>query len=109
MRIRQPLPHLRLSCRSILPSCVSFLVTRPANQHSPYVVVVKGWEPLCKFLGKDVPDVPFPVENQRQERHNITDRMMRDTWIAKQMMFEVKLITFVLAVLVVFVLIYVFT
>ncbi|KAK4089377.1 uncharacterized protein PCL_11798 [Purpureocillium lilacinum] len=22
-----------------------------------------GWEPLCKFLGKDVPDVPFPHVN----------------------------------------------
>jgi hypothetical protein len=22
-----------------------------------------GWEPLCKFLGKDVPDVPFPHRN----------------------------------------------
>jgi hypothetical protein len=22
-----------------------------------------GWEPLCKFLGKDVPDVPYPRED----------------------------------------------
>ncbi|CAK8681498.1 uncharacterized protein LOC143460952 [Clavelina lepadiformis] len=22
-----------------------------------------GWEPLCRFLGKDVPDKPFPHEN----------------------------------------------
>lgn len=22
-----------------------------------------GWEPLCKFLGKPVPDVPFPHAN----------------------------------------------
>lgn len=22
-----------------------------------------GWEPLCKFLGKEVPDVPFPHRN----------------------------------------------
>lgn len=26
-----------------------------------------GWEPLCRFLGKDVPDVPFPVVNERKE------------------------------------------
>ncbi|TLD04411.1 uncharacterized protein PgNI_12140 [Pyricularia grisea] len=26
-----------------------------------------GWEPLCEFLGKDVPDVPFPVKNERKE------------------------------------------
>lgn len=25
--------------------------------------VSEGWEPLCSFLGKDVPDVPFPREN----------------------------------------------
>ncbi|KAF5001925.1 hypothetical protein FDECE_10806 [Fusarium decemcellulare] len=25
-----------------------------------------GWEPLCEFLGKDVPDVPFPRVNDRQ-------------------------------------------
>lgn len=23
-----------------------------------------GWEPLCKFLGKEVPDVPFPHQNE---------------------------------------------
>ncbi|KAK4452490.1 P-loop containing nucleoside triphosphate hydrolase protein [Podospora aff. communis PSN243] len=26
-----------------------------------------GWEPLCKFLGKPVPDVPFPHKNERAE------------------------------------------
>jgi hypothetical protein len=25
-----------------------------------------GWEPLCKFLGKDVPDVPFPHVNDKE-------------------------------------------
>jgi len=24
----------------------------------------EGWEPLCKFLGKPIPDVPFPHENR---------------------------------------------
>lgn len=27
-----------------------------------------GWEPLCAFLGKDVPDVPFPRLNDSQSR-----------------------------------------
>ena len=27
----------------------------------------EGWEPLCRFLGKDVPDVPFPRVNDREE------------------------------------------
>jgi hypothetical protein len=26
-----------------------------------------GWEPLCKFLGVPVPDVPYPSENSRAE------------------------------------------
>jgi len=26
-----------------------------------------GWEPLCSFLGVDVPDVPFPRVNSRDE------------------------------------------
>jgi len=25
-----------------------------------------GWEPLCKFLGKDIPDVPFPRRNEAE-------------------------------------------
>jgi hypothetical protein len=28
-----------------------------------------GWEPLCAFLGKDVPNVPFPRKNDRTS-HN---------------------------------------
>ena len=26
--------------------------------------VSDGWEPLCQFLGKDVPDCPFPHKNK---------------------------------------------
>jgi len=25
--------------------------------------VTEGWEPLCKFLEKDVPEIPFPWKN----------------------------------------------
>lgn len=28
--------------------------------------VNEGWEPLCRFLGKPVPEVPFPRTNSRQ-------------------------------------------
>jgi len=31
-----------------------------------------GWEPLCKFLGKPVPDVPFPTANDRKRLHEMT-------------------------------------
>jgi len=35
----------------------------------------EGWEPLCKFLGKPIPDVPFPRVNETaavQEKINLT-------------------------------------
>jgi hypothetical protein len=27
----------------------------------------QGWEPLCKFLGKPIPDQPFPRVNDTQQ------------------------------------------
>ena len=34
--------------------------------------VTQGWEPLCAFLGVDVPDVPFPVLNTSEAfRRNV--------------------------------------
>ena len=27
-------------------------------------VTLEGWEPICKFLGKPIPDQPFPHENR---------------------------------------------
>ncbi|KAJ0120149.1 hypothetical protein J7T55_001004 [Diaporthe amygdali] len=32
--------------------------------------LVQGWEPLCEFLGKPVPDVPFPHSNDTQAYHD---------------------------------------
>ena len=29
--------------------------------------VKQGWEPLCRFLGKDVPDSPFPRVNDKEQ------------------------------------------
>ncbi len=29
--------------------------------------VKEGWEPLCKFLGKPIPDVPFPNTNDTEQ------------------------------------------
>jgi hypothetical protein len=29
--------------------------------------ITDGWEPLCKFLGKPVPNVPFPHVNDVEE------------------------------------------
>lgn len=39
--------------------------------------VDEGWEPLCKFLGKDVPDVPFPSVNAGAAYIKRTDSMVR--------------------------------
>jgi hypothetical protein len=40
--------------------------TIPAEQLLVYQVK-DGWEPLCKFLGLPVPDMPFPRTNDRVE------------------------------------------
>lgn len=29
--------------------------------------VSEGWEPLCKFLGKEIPDTPFPNVNNTNQ------------------------------------------
>lgn len=34
-----------------------------------------GWEPLCKFLGKPVPDVPFPHVNESATHDEMGDVM----------------------------------
>ena len=37
-----------------------------------------GWEPLCKFLGKPVPDEPFPNGNAGPEFFERAAKLMRD-------------------------------
>ena len=34
-----------------------------------------GWEPLCKFLGKEVPDVPFPHANESKTLKRVFEEM----------------------------------
>ncbi|TLS21561.1 uncharacterized protein PpBr36_10290 [Pyricularia pennisetigena] len=36
-----------------------------------------GWEPLCKFLGNEVSDVPFPAVNDRKEHVERVRRKQR--------------------------------
>lgn len=36
-----------------------------------------GWEPLCKFLGKPIPDVPFPHKNDTDELDKIIREVMK--------------------------------
>lgn len=33
--------------------------------------VKQGWEPLCKFLGKPIPDVPFPNLNDTAQMQGL--------------------------------------
>jgi hypothetical protein len=37
-----------------------------------------GWEPLCKFLGKDVPDEPYPSTNSSDDFGNRFKGMVPD-------------------------------
>lgn len=34
-----------------------------------------GWAPLCEFLGKEIPDVPFPHMNESQSLHKVFEEM----------------------------------
>jgi len=38
-----------------------------------------GWDPICTFLDKPVPDMPFPKENVGGESGNIVDKMVKFT------------------------------
>ena len=44
----------------------------PAEQLCVYEVG-SGWEPLCAFLGVDVPEEPFPRSNSTQEFHEMME------------------------------------
>ena len=39
--------------------------------------VDQGWDPLCRFLGQDVPEEPFPQVNAREDMARITARLRR--------------------------------
>ena len=38
--------------------------------------VKDGWEPLCKFLNKPIPDLPFPKANERKEFNRKMDKLL---------------------------------
>ncbi|KAL7811915.1 hypothetical protein V8C26DRAFT_437212 [Trichoderma gracile] len=41
-----------------------------------------GWEPLCRFLGKPVPEKPFPHANEAAARDQFTQRLLRKAVMA---------------------------
>ncbi|KAJ5279262.1 hypothetical protein N7478_004634 [Penicillium angulare] len=58
-----------------------------AEQQREYLdwTVQDGWEPLCKFLGKPVPDVPFPDNNKsggdfEKKLDDSLDRMVKNAF-----------------------------
>ncbi|KAF7258064.1 NAD dependent epimerase/dehydratase [Paragonimus skrjabini miyazakii] len=52
--------------------------TVPADRLLIYDIS-KGWEPLCRFLGKPVPDCPFPHVNEYQELRRMVRLERRST------------------------------
>jgi len=42
----------------------------------------QGWEPLCKFLGKPIPDVPFPRANDADEADRTAKKVVRKLMLA---------------------------
>jgi hypothetical protein len=38
--------------------------------------VKEGWEPLCNFLGKNIPKIAFPRANQRMEFNQKMDKLL---------------------------------
>lgn len=58
-----------------------------------------GWEPLCQFLNKDIPNVPFPFineSNEFQERVNLMEQQAM-TRAAKRIIPVVAAVALVLA------------
>ena len=48
----------------------------PRGKFLEYIVKV-GWGPLCAFLGKPVPDVPFPRVNEKAHLQMVMRRILR--------------------------------
>lgn len=40
-----------------------------------------GWEPLCAFLGKDVPNLPFPRVNERAQHREKANANIRKVYL----------------------------
>ena len=68
--------------------------------------VKQGWEPICKFLGRDIPTCPFPhantVGSTVKEIHAI-QRVLGRPNIAREVVISLSLLVLVLAVMVSFV------
>ncbi|XP_002124445.2 uncharacterized protein LOC100186284 [Ciona intestinalis] len=70
--------------------------------------IKQGWDPICEFLEKKIPDQPFPVENKAGSKTSIAERMINDSSVVKQIEFEAKLFFGALSVVVAAISIYFF-
>nr|XP_039273333.1 uncharacterized protein LOC120347434 [Styela clava] len=57
----------------------------------------QGWEPLCKFLGKQIPEEDFPHKNRNA---SVLQDLLNESPVFHQMKFEMKIIVSVLVVLI---------
>ncbi|XP_077974011.1 uncharacterized protein LOC120347597 isoform X3 [Styela clava] len=55
-----------------------------------------GWEPLCKFLGKPIPNVPFPYKNKKG---SVIEEIINESPFARQIKREMSIAIFVISVL----------
>jgi hypothetical protein len=61
--------------------------------------VTQGWEPLCEFLGVEVPDEPFPHRNDADEFRKIAMRRQMAAFLAPMAPAVTVLVSLVLAAL----------
>ena len=62
--------------------------------------VEQGWEPLCKFLEKDLPDKPFPWKNKNgSEIHKVLKKHQVTRQIAMEVIFVLACLIAVVGVL----------
>ena len=58
-----------------------------------------GWAPLCEFLGKEVPDVPFPRVNEAAEFEAMKPRILKMHWASFKRIYGWRIVTVAVAVL----------
>jgi hypothetical protein len=51
-----------------------------------------GWAPLCEFLGKEVPDVPFPRVNEAAQFQEMKPRILAMHWASFKRIYGWKIV-----------------
>ena len=62
-----PTPSLKLFMNYVILEHIEELKAAVPPERLLIFTVDQGWEPLCKFLGKENPDSEFPNVNDREE------------------------------------------